>query len=267
MRQHTQKEKTKVRKSGQSGLRKVKQLGQKAKILTALFFFDPIAGDFSVGGHIPDGETIPDFNLLFQNYLREPQAHPRRQRRSTRNARREQSELPNSNQIIVREDTAEVGQTSPTGSSPTESHQLGSALDTIDESNPTNTRNGSVPDTIDESDPPNMRKDEPLFLWNETNGDYVENGICSLEEEMPVYPSSTSNSGAEIDQHDPFQAEDTINVQYLNEDICMEAFLWDDEPIEGSPQAMVPAPEPSKATRARNLVLFLDRCLARLTLE
>ncbi|KAH7114545.1 hypothetical protein B0J13DRAFT_239852 [Dactylonectria estremocensis] len=179
----------------------------------------------------------------------------------------ERSELPNSNQIIVREDTAEVGQTSPTGSSPTESHQLGSALDTIDESNPTNTRNGSVPDTIDESDPPNMRKDEPLFLWNKTNGDYVENGICSLEEETPVYPSSTSNSGAEIDQHDPFQAEDTINVQYLNEDICMEAFLWDDEPIEGSPQAMVPAPEPSKATRARNLVLFLDRCLARLTLE
>ncbi|KAH7111685.1 hypothetical protein B0J13DRAFT_271821 [Dactylonectria estremocensis] len=64
MRQHTQKEKTKVRKSGQSGLRKVKELGQKAKILTALFFFAPIAGDFSVGGHIPDGETIPDFNLL-----------------------------------------------------------------------------------------------------------------------------------------------------------------------------------------------------------
>ncbi|KAH7115698.1 hypothetical protein EDB81DRAFT_293859 [Dactylonectria macrodidyma] len=267
MRQHTQKEKTKVRKSGQSGLRKVKQLGQKAKILTALFFFDPIAGDFSVGGHIPDGETIPDFNLLFQNYLREPQAYPRRQRRSTRNARRQQSELPNSNQITVREDTAEAGQTSPTCSSPTESHQLGSALDTIDESNPTNTRNGSVPDTIDESDPPNMRKDEPLFLWNETNGDYVENGIRSLEEEMPVYPSGTSNSGAEIDQHDPFQAEDTINVQYLNEDICMEAFLWDDEPIEGSPQATVPAPEPSKASRARNLVLFLDRCLARLTLE
>ncbi|KAH7111509.1 SGNH hydrolase-type esterase domain-containing protein [Dactylonectria estremocensis] len=69
MRQHTQKEKTKVRKSGQSELRKVKELGQKAKILTALFFFDPIAGDFSVGGHIHDGETIPDFNLLFQNHL------------------------------------------------------------------------------------------------------------------------------------------------------------------------------------------------------
>ncbi|KAH7119513.1 hypothetical protein B0J13DRAFT_569299 [Dactylonectria estremocensis] len=250
MRQHTQKEKTKVRKSGQSGLRKVKELGQKAKILTALFFFDPIAGDFSVGGHIPDGETIPDFNLLFQNYIREPQAYPRRQRRSTRNTRRQQSELPHSNQTTVREDTAEVGQTSPTGSSPTESHQLGSA-----------------PDTIDESNPPNMRKEEELFLLDETNGDYAENGLGSLEEEMPVDPFGTSNSGAEIDQHDPFQADDTINVQYLNEDICMEAFLWDDEPIEGSPKAMVPAPEPSKTTRARNLVRFLDRCLARLTLE
>ncbi|KAH7109399.1 hypothetical protein B0J13DRAFT_579001 [Dactylonectria estremocensis] len=227
MRQHTQKEKTKVRKSGQSGLRKVKELGQKAKILTALFFFDPIAGDFSVGGHIP----------TFQNYIREPQAYPRRQRRSTRNARRQQSELPNSNQTTVREDTAEVGQTSPTGSSPTESHQLGSAHDTIDESNPTDT------------------KEEALFLLDETDGDYAENGICSLEEEMPVDPFGTSNSGAEIDQHDPFQAEDTISVQYLNVDIFIEGLLW--EPIQGSPQA----------TRARNLVLFLDRCLARLTLE
>ncbi|KAH7111956.1 hypothetical protein B0J13DRAFT_534212 [Dactylonectria estremocensis] len=112
-----------------------------------------------------------------------------------------------------------------------------------------------------------MRKEEALFLLDETNGDYAENGIGSLEEEMPVDPFGTSNSGAEIDQHDPFQADDTINVQYLNEDICMEAFLWDDEPMEGSPKAMVPAPEPSKTTRARNLVRFLDRCLARLTLE
>ncbi|KAH7147101.1 hypothetical protein B0J13DRAFT_553275 [Dactylonectria estremocensis] len=179
MRQHTQKEKTKV-----------KELGQKAKIPTALFFFDPIAGDFSVRGHIPNGETIPDFNLLicvithFQNYIREPQAYPRRQRRLTRNARRQQ------------EDTAEVGQTSPTGSSPTET------LDTFDESNPLN-----------------MRKEEALFLLDKTNGNYIENGISSLEEEMPVDPFGTLNSG-------------------------------DDEPIEGSPKAMVPAPELSKTTRA-----------------
>ncbi|KAH7109729.1 hypothetical protein B0J13DRAFT_614439 [Dactylonectria estremocensis] len=147
-------------------------------------------------------ETIPDFNLLFQNYLREPQAYPRRQRRSTRNARRQQSELPNSNQTTVREDTAEVGQTSPTGSSPTESHQLGSAHDTIDESNPTDTRNGSAPDTIDESNPPNMRKEEALFLLDETNGDYAENGIGSLEYKSYQLQDQQQEKGQELDEFD-----------------------------------------------------------------
>lgn len=63
-REYTQKQKTKVRKSGRSILRKVEQLGVGGEVLTVVVFRDPLSGDFCVGGHVPEGETAPDLNLL-----------------------------------------------------------------------------------------------------------------------------------------------------------------------------------------------------------
>lgn len=252
-REYTQKQKTKVRKSGRSILRKVEQLGVGGEVLTVVVFRDPLSGDFCVGGHVPEGETAPDLNLLFKAHMNEPQEYlaPRRRpnrnaprRRSNRKATQRITNLSNAKQITTEENRSPES-TSDRRTPPTDNYQLGSQPDTGDVSNQTGTQCSEAL--------------SPMYQLDVIHDDYAENDIYHLEGDVTVLPAGEL---AETHQDGALHEVDTIHVRDPNQGSCISEMLWEDGHMEAT-EATGPALVPGNArrTQARVISLVLSKYL------
>ncbi|TIC97268.1 hypothetical protein CH35J_006541 [Colletotrichum higginsianum] len=78
---YSKRAKDKVRKSGDSAKRKAVQLGQEARVFSAVLHFNPTYRRLDGAVHVPEGQSIPDVNGFLAELLsrsRDPQRAPMR---------------------------------------------------------------------------------------------------------------------------------------------------------------------------------------------
>ncbi|KAK6222518.1 patatin-like serine hydrolase [Colletotrichum tabaci] len=78
---YSKRAKDKVRKSGDSAKRKAVQLGQEARVFSAVLHFNPTYRRLDGAVHVPEGQSIPDVNGFLADLLsrsRDPQRAPMR---------------------------------------------------------------------------------------------------------------------------------------------------------------------------------------------
>ncbi|KAL0929508.1 uncharacterized protein CTRU02_215407 [Colletotrichum truncatum] len=66
---HDKRAKDKVRKSGGSAMRKAIQLGEEARVFSAVVHFNPTYGRLDGAVYVPEGESIPDVNAFLLELL------------------------------------------------------------------------------------------------------------------------------------------------------------------------------------------------------